>query len=273
MTVDRRKLLLGLAGLGLASPALVSPVRAAIQQPYQKLGVELYTVRQAFAADPRGTLQKIKAMGYDQVETNGYGGLTPAALKTLLGEIGLTVPAVHIGLDDWRTRPEAVLDEASVLGTNYVVLAWIPPEQRGDWKGLANNLNLWGEMASQRGLKFGYHNHDFEFAGHGHDMPFHVLLDETDPLLVAIELDCYWCSLAGHDPVHVIREHGDRIRVLHLKDKTAAGEMAPVGEGVIPFGDVLVQAKSAGVEYVFVEHDNPADPFASLAMSYKNLRG
>ncbi len=272
--MNRRHLLAGLPALSLSPLALSAlPARAARVQPYQKIGVQLYTVRQAFGADPLATLARLRAIGYDYVEPVSFGGLTPAVLKSALTQAGLTAPSAHIGLNDWKSRPEAALDDVAALGARIVVLAWLPEEARKDWKGLAKQMNLWAQMAHERGLGFAYHNHDFEFTRSTEGLPYHLLLENTDPKTVAFELDCYWASLAGRDPLHVLQEHGDRIRLLHLKDKTAGGDMAPVGEGVIDFSAILTKAKALGIEYVYVEHDNPTDPFASLTTSLKNLKG
>lgn len=271
MSIHRRHLLAGFSALGLVG---LSANAAAIKQPYQKIGLQLYTVRDAFAADPAGTLQKVKGLGYDYVETISYGGMTPAAFKTKLTEIGLNAPSAHIGLNDWQTRPEAALDDLTALGADYAVLAWMPPEDRKDWKALGDKMNTWGAMAKARNLSFAYHNHDFEFTKTAEgEMPYHLLLENTDPALVNFELDCYWASFAGHDPLHILEKHGDRIRMLHLKDKAADGSMAPVGAGIIDFAAVLAKANDFGIKYGFVEHDNPADPWASIATSIKNLKG
>ena len=264
--MNRRHLLAGLSALSLSPLA----ARAAIVQPYQKIGAQLYTVRQAFNADPAGTLTKLKAIGYDYVESVSFGGLTPVALKAALMQAGLTA---HIDLDNWKKRPEAALDDVAAMGADFAVLAWLPEDARKDWKALAAQMNHWAELAHERDLGFAYHNHNFEFVRSAEGLPYHLLLENTDPKKVAFELDCYWASLAGHDPVHVLKEHGDRIRLLHLKDKTAGGDMAPVGQGTINFAAVLTQAKAVGVEYVYAEHDNPIDPFASLTTSLKTLRG
>lgn len=270
MHAHRRQFLAGLSALAMAGAA----GRAAATQPYQKLGVQLYTVRAAFDADPLGTLKKVKAIGYDQVEPIGFGGMTAAAFAQTLNSVDLEAPSIHIGLGDWQTRPQAALDDAAAIGADYAVLPWLPEDQRKDWKTLAAQMNAWAGWAAERDLGFAYHNHNFEFAALPNgDIPYHLLLDNTDPELVAFELDCYWCSLAGHDPVHILSEHGDRIKLLHLKDMTAKGDMAPVGEGTIDFPAVLAKAHDIGVEYVYVEHDNPADPWVSLATSFKNLKG
>ena len=271
MELNRRHLLAGFSALGLVG---LSANAATIKQPYKKIGLQLYTVRDAFTADPAGTLQKVKGLGYDYVETVSFGGLTPKAFKAKLGEIGLVAPSAHIGLADWQNRPEAALDDLVALGADYAVLAWMPPEDRKDWKALGDRMNKWGALAKARGLGFAYHNHDFEFTKTAEGaLPYHLLLENTDPALVGFELDCYWASFAGHDPLHILQEHGDRIRMLHLKDKLADGSMAPVGEGVIDFAAVLAKASALGIKYGFVEHDNPTDPWASITTSIRNLKG
>ena len=124
MQLNRRHLLAGFSALGLVG---LSANAAAIKQPYQKIGLQLYTVRDAFTAEPSGTLQRVKGLGYDYVETISFGGMTPAGFKAKLTEIGLSAPSSHIGLADWNTRPEAALDDMVALGADYAVLAWMPP--------------------------------------------------------------------------------------------------------------------------------------------------
>ena len=275
MHAHRRQFLAGLSALGLAGIAGRTAAQSALaSQPYRKLGVQLYTVRDAFAAQPIPTLQKIKDIGFDYVEPIGFNVLPAAGFKSALNDVGLEAPSCHMSLDDLRHRPEAALDDIAAIGADYAVLAWLPEDQRKDWRSLAAEMNHWAELADERDLGFPYHNHNFEFVPLANgDIPYHLLLAASDPAMVAFELDCYWCSLAGHDPVHILSEHPDRIKLLHLKDKTAGGDMAPVGEGTVDFAAVLARAKSVGVEYVYVEHDNPTDPWASITTSYKNLIG
>ncbi len=207
ISLNRRHFLSGFAAAGIAG-VTASAKAAAIRQPYETIGVQLYTVRAAFAADPLGTLRRIKALGYGSVESINFGGMTPLAFKGQLADIGLQMPSGHIGLDDWKTRPEAVLDDMAAAGADYALLAWLPEGERKDWKALAAQMNRWGALAKERDLGFAYHNHNFEFTPSSEGLPYHLLLDNTDPKLVAFELDCYWASLAGHDPVHVLKEHG-----------------------------------------------------------------
>lgn len=262
---SRRGFLVGAAALGLAGAG------AALARPYQTIGVQLYTVRDAFNADPLATLTKVKAIGYAEVETAGLAGRTAKEIRGFLDQAGLKAVSSHVPHDDWFTRPEAALDEVATLGGKYAVLAWLSPDKRKDWAKLGEQMNGWADLAKARGITVAYHNHEFEFEKTAEGMPFHILMDVTDPAKVAIELDCYWASFAGHDPVHILEEHGDRIKLLHLKDKAADGKMTSVGSGVIDYAAVLKLGKEKGVTNVFVEHDNPVDAFASIQASYSHL--
>jgi len=269
---SRRQILHGLLGMGLMTTLAPASLRAATAA-YPRIGAQVYTVREAFAADPLGTLQRLKAMGYDEVELTGPGGLTPEVLGRAIADMGLRVPSIHIGLDAWRTAPEAALDAAATLGARYAVLAWVGEADRKDWKALSDAMNPWGELAKARGLRFAYHNHDFEFAQKVDDQPvLHTILSRTDPDLVSLEYDVYWSAFAGYDPLHVLSRHGERIALLHLKDMAADRKMADVGAGTLDFPAMLAQAKASGVQHVFVERDDAPDPFASAQASLGYLR-
>lgn len=274
MDFNRRALLSAFAALPLSACAGMPMIPAGHSGPYKKIGVQLYTVRDAFAGDPEGTLGKVRAIGYDEVEFTNFAGKTPADFKQMVANAGLAGPSGHMSLADLRSRADGLLDDMAAAGATYVVLAWLPEEERKDWAKMGAEMTGYGAKAKARGLKFAYHNHNFEFAPLADgQIPYHQLLASTDPALVCFELDCYWASFAGHDPMEILNEHGDRIRQLHLKDKTASGDMAPVGQGVIDFPAILKKAKAIGVDHVYVEHDNPTDPFASITASYKYLRG
>lgn len=272
MQLSRRHFFAGAAALSAA--ALGTGALAGLgSQPFKKIGLQLYTVRDVFNADPAGTLAKVRGIGFDEVETAGFAGRSAKELRAMLDSSGLKCISGHVGYDDWLKRPEAALDDMAALGAKYAVLAWLQPDQRKEWVALGQKMNSWGELCKARGLQMTYHNHDFEFQNTPEGLPFHLLLKNTDPKLVAFELDCYWASFANHDPVHVLHEHGDRIRLLHVKDKGADGKMTPVGQGTIDWGKVLPAGKTAGVTNIFVEHDNPTDSFASITASIKYLKG
>lgn len=269
---SRRGMLQGVMGLGLMASFAPMSLRAGTV-PFPHIGAQVYTVRVAYAADPLGTLKRLKAIGYDEVELTGLGGIAPKVLRQAVSDMGLKVPSMHIGLHDWRDRPEAALDEAAELGVRYVVLAWVEEADRGDWKALSDAMNPWGELAKARGLRFAYHNHDFEFTQKVDNEPvLHTILNRTSADLVTLEFDVYWSAFAGYDPLYVMTHHGDRIELLHLKDMAADKKMADVGAGTLDFPAILKQAKASGVKHVFVERDDASDPFATVESSLRYLR-
>ncbi|MFT4091548.1 MAG: sugar phosphate isomerase/epimerase [Asticcacaulis sp.] len=268
---SRRDVWQGALGLGLTA-SFATVVRAA-EAAFPRIGAQVYTVREAFKADPLGTLRRLKNIGYDEVELTGFGGLAPKVLRQALSDMGLKVPSIHIGLNDWRTRPEAALDEAAELGVRYVVLAWVAEADRHDWKALSDGMNPWGELAKARGLRFAYHNHDFEFTQKVDGEPvLHTILNRTSADLVTLEFDVYWSAFAGYDPLHVLKHHGERIELLHLKDIAADRKIADVGSGTLDFPKILKKAKALGVKHVYVERDDAPDPFASVTQSLAYLR-
>lgn len=240
------------------------------------LGVQLYTLRRAMAVNPSRTLARVAAIGYREVEFAGYFGVAPAALRGLLAAHGLTAPAAHVDALDpaaWR----AALAAAGVLGHRYLVLPWVPPERRrslADIRGLAAACNRAGAEARAAGLRFAYHNQEYDLAPLEGRIPYDVLLGETDPALVELEIDVYWMIKGGHDPLAYFARWPGRIPALHLKDSAGppAHRQADVGAGRIDFRAILAQRDRAGTRHFFVEHDEPADAFASIGASYAHLQ-
>lgn len=224
------------------------------------VGVQLYTLRRPFAADPIGTLERVRAIGYESVEFAAPLSADFAAFGARMGEIGLDCPSAHVGFADMTGRPDLVLSMAEALGCRYLVLPYVEPQER-DWRNIAAALNTFAERALAAGCRVAYHHHDFEFDGSGGVRPFDVLLAETDPALVSFELDVYWLKKGGEDPVAAIERLGERVRLLHLKDMAADGAMTDVGDGTLDFPAVVRSANAAGVEHFFVEHDFPPEPY------------
>jgi sugar phosphate isomerase/epimerase len=253
----------------------------------ETIGVQLYTVRTVLPEKPAETLRAIEAIGYREAEATfaTLDAIWPALKATSLKPVSVHLDSkvVTQGSDDELSR---VVDQVKQRGFEFAVFPYLPPAERGGLdaiKRLAVKLNRAGQMCHAAGLGFCYHNHAFEFQPMNDTIPFHVLLDETDPKLVGIELDCFWVSVAGHDPVEMISHHGDRIPLLHLKDKAKGtpvqyNESVPrtafkeVGNGVIDWPKVLEAAASAKVQHYFVEQDQtPGDPLVSLKESYGYL--
>jgi sugar phosphate isomerase/epimerase len=197
-------------------------------------------------------------------------------VRAILDRHGLAAPSVHVGSvapDQWR----AALDAAHVIGHRYVVIPWIPVEARtgvDGYKRVAANFNRVAEEARAAGLQFAYHNHDFEFGPVAGQLPYDVLLAETDPKLVQMEMDLYWIVKGGQDPLAYFARWPGRFPAVHVKDSAGAPEhrMMAVGAGTIDFKKIFARRAQAGIQHYFVEHDEPTDAFASIRESFGYLK-
>lgn len=241
----------------------------------RRLGVQLYTVRHLLAADVRGVLGALRRIGYDEVEFAGIHGTDPHEVRAILDDVGLTAPAAHVGLDALQTDLGAHLDVADILGHRYLVVPGLPEALRASpdgYRRAAAALNALGERTRAAGIRLAYHNHadeftPFEDGRSGYD----VLLDETDPALVSMELDVFWAVHAGHDPVDWLSRFPGRFPLLHVKDRAASGAMTDVGAGEIDVARIIECAAQGGLEHIVVEHDEPTDALASVRNSYAAL--
>jgi len=241
------------------------------------IGVQLYMLRSEMRRDPEATIRRIATLGFNDIEWWGNWSRTPVALRGLLDANGLTSTAAHI--DPSELAPErlpALLERAGTMGHNTLIVAWTPPAERtaDGWMRLARRLNEAGRAGARVGIRTGYHNHDFEFADVGGRSAWDILVGETDPAVVTLELDCFWAFKAGQDPIAMIDRHAGRITHLHLKDSSGAPEhgQRDVGAGVIDWRMLLDRAAERGVTRAYVEHDEPADAWATAAAGRAYLR-
>jgi len=236
------------------------------------IGLQLYTLRKPFAADPMGTLERIREVGYDAVEFAAPLDSDFDALAARLRDIGLDCPSAHVGLGDMAERPDAVLSMARALGCRYLVMPFVMPDQR-DWSAVIDKLGAFAVRARAEGLRVAYHHHDFEFEAVDGVRPFDRLTAETDPDLIDFELDVYWLGKAGEDPAAMIEKMAGRVKLIHLKDMADDGGMADVGAGTYDFSALIRAGDSAGAEHYFVEHDFPPAPYwPSVEASLSHLR-
>jgi sugar phosphate isomerase/epimerase len=269
---------LGVATAAAALPReLLAGVRtAAGTAKLGAVGLQLYTVRSLMTKDVEATLATVAGIGYREVEFAGYFNREPAALRATLDKLKLTSPSCHIGLDAVEAGFDATAAAAKTLGHKWVVVASVPGrffQSVASLKELAQRFNAIGKRAKDAGLRYGYHNHNVEFKAVEGTIPLELLLSETDPALVDFEMDAYWVTQGGGDPLALINKFPGRFRLLHAKDASAAPEsaMRDVGAGVIDWPTIFAARKKAGIEHVFVEHDQPADPVASITASYNFL--
>ena len=292
MTIDRRQFIGASGALMLLSGCQASR-KAATPQSISKVGIQTYTLREAFGEDAIGTFEMIKRVGYDYVELNGrdFANRPPAELRKILDGVGLPAPITHVDYDSLANRPAELADTAATLGCEYVVLPWITDDQRNldAYKGHAEMLNRAGEALKAAGITVGYHNHQFEFFDLGGGQTgMDILLSETDSELVAFELDLFWAALTGTDIVGLFNAHPGRFHMCHIKD--LAGDpsawrtslefetivknlMVNVGEGSLPFETYFAANDVSGMKYFIAEHDNPPKPFeASVQTSHDAIR-
>ena len=276
----RRQFLLSSAA---ALPALA--LQNNFPTPKQPLGVQLYTLRSLIEKDPLpGILKQIRAIGYQEIEAFPTVYKHPAKeLRHMIDDAGLSVPSGHFDYEGF----EGQLDYGKQLGLNWMVCPMLPKSLWATIDGFhtaAKQFNKWGKQVADLGMRFAFHNHDYEFKPYGDKTGYQIMLDETDPNLVFFEMDCYWITQAGLDPVEMMHRLGHRVRMLHLKDRKpgfppshdmdkSSAHFTEVGHGSINWKAVLDTAHSMGIEYYFVEQDQtPGNPFDSIRSSYQYLR-
>ncbi|MFW6193171.1 MAG: sugar phosphate isomerase/epimerase family protein [Gemmatimonadota bacterium] len=241
--------------------------------PLSPLGVQLYTLREAMSESVEATLERVAAIGYREVEFAGYFDRTPEEIRRAVDAAGLSAPSAHVGVETLEDWP-ATLDAAVAVGHDWIVVASLPPEMTGtldDWRRVAERFEAAGEEARDRGIGLAFHNHAGAARAVDGVVPLDLLLRRTSPEHVSVQADVYWLVEGGTDPVAFLERWPGRIPSLHVKDRTADGAMEDVGAGVIDWPGVLSAGRDAGVEHHFVEHDRPADPFASAEASYRYL--
>lgn len=261
----------------LALPLLdqLHPVLLVSGRRLDRIGLQLYTVRDLMQADVARTLERVAEIGYLEVEFAGYFGAAPRRIRELLDGLGLASPSTHLSLRELGPELPRTLELAEAIGHRYLVVPSLDETDRrtlDDFRRVAAALNRAGEAARVRGLQVGYHNHDFELAPIEGIRPYDVLLRETDPALVSFEMDFYWMASGGADPLAYFDRHPGRFHLCHLKDMDPAGDMADVGAGRLDFGALLRRRDEAGLRHFYVEHDHPRDPLGSVRASHRFLR-
>lgn len=258
-----------MTGRGAAPSGLV-PARPTLE----RLGVQLYTLREEMAREPERTLEAVAEIGYEEVELAGLYGMSVREMREKLAAVGLHAASSHHGLDAVRGDWDETLRGALELGQSLVVVPSIPVAERSPegLRRVADDFNRAGAAARAAGLRFGYHNHDWELRPlEDGTIPMRLLLERTDPAAVDWQMDVFWTVHGGGDVMAYLAETAGRVTSVHVKDRTASGEMVDVGAGAIPFDAILLEAERLGLRHAFVEHDRPTDALASVRRSYLHL--
>jgi sugar phosphate isomerase/epimerase len=298
-----------------ASAAAILPFSDILAQlkNENKLGIQLFSIPKMLSEDFVGGIKMLSDMGYKELELfgpfpfsaesakkgweaagkmlgfsgSGYYGKSAKEIKKILDDHGLSSPGTHTDLDTLEQNMSALGEAAGILGHKYVTLPAIPDTRRknlDDYKRIADDFNKIGAEAKKNGVKFGYHNHGYGIKPLNGQIPLEIILKNTDPELVFFEMDIFWTTAGGADPVEMLTKYPNRYKMLHLKDmkekRQFAGDggsmgdwmplfplMASAGEGVLDLKQIVKKAKEIGVEHYFVEQDMVADPQVALKKS------
>jgi len=243
------------------------------------IGVQIYSVRNELNEDLVGTIAAIANLGYTCIEAYGlgidgkfFGQYTPEEFNAIVTDTGMYVASVHTGYFTDK-QADVFINAALAMNTKHLVIPYLDESMRGDYYSVAENLNRIGELSSSAGLRFGYHNHDFEFLVAPDDrVPMDILITETDEDKVSFQADLYWVRKAGVDPVEFIKKYPRRFLSYHVKDADSNLDQTTVGEGIIPFPEIFESNEISGVDYLFVEDERTETPIQNIGagLTYLN---
>ena len=226
--------------------------------------------------DFEGSLCRIAQIGYREVEFAGLYGHDPSEVRALLDRYQLDAVATHADWRQLRDDPEMAIRDAKSLGAKYLVLAWLPHEERQtieQWRWWVAQLNKVGETAAAEDVVLLYHAHDFEYRAIGGVRPIDLLLEQLNPRFVNFEMDVYWTVKGGGDPIALLRQHPGRFPLAHLKDmQRTSTDMADVGDGRIDFPSIFASAGKRDFLHKFVERDEASEPFETLRLGLEYIQ-
>ncbi|NOY37110.1 MAG: sugar phosphate isomerase/epimerase [Chlorobi bacterium] len=268
--------------MGAATAGSMLMPSMGFRSPGLQPGLILYTVRDLMKKDPLGTLKKVAGVGYVNLEAAGYGngkfyGMSPKAFKNAIEDLGMKLISSHTNVKQGPL--EKIVDDALEAGLSYIVYPSMAGEYRKSIDGIkraAEFMNKTGTYCKSRGLNFAYHNHNFEFKPMEGVVPYDILLKNTDPEIVKMELDLYWIKKGGASAEEYFKNHPGRFELWHVKDmdNTPKHYFTEVGQGIIDFPKLFSLKKLAGLKYYFVENDDPSKVGAinSIRTSYQYLK-
>ena len=283
MSTRREFLRVTAGGFGAMALGAARPARAAGRPP---IGLQLYSLRHQFKSDVPGTLAKVKAMGFEDVETAGTYGMSVADFAAALQKAGLRARAAHFPYEQFRDDVKGVIRDAKTLGARFAVCAWIPHQgafSREAVQGAASVFGGFARPAKPEGIRFAYHLHGYEFVAAPEGTLFDALVAQTANDGVNFEVDVLWAKAGGADPARLIEKLAGRVPLTHLKDMRKGTKYTPpvgslpddtnvvLGSGELDFPAILKASEKAGVEIHFLEDEHP-DSIAQLPQSLAYVR-
>ncbi len=310
-----------LKNTGLASFAAIASTNSLFANPplLNNVGIQLFSVPKMLSINFNGALDMLSGIGFKEIEMYGpypfstdlakkyWSSVTPQLgfdgsgyfahsqleIISIMKSHGFSVPSMHTDIDTLQKNMGALADAANKLGAKYVVLPSIPEDRRksvDDYKRTADDFNKIGNDALKYGIRFAYHNHGYGLKVTNGKMPLDIILDGTDPKSVFLEMDLYWTTAGGANPIELLKKHSGRYKMMHVKDMKQkvhfsgdGGEasqwialfpyMSSAGDGVLDLPAILKTAKENGMEHFFVEQDMVAEPAIALKKSYNYLKG
>jgi len=259
------------------------------------VGLQLYTIRDAMAADIPGSLKKVSDLGYKYLEMASYAdgnfyGMAPKEFQKIVEDLGMKIVSSHTSVEAegiTTASAQKMADAHAEIGVEFCVQPWIEEKDRNieTYKRMIAEWNKVGEIMKNVGIQFGYHNHNFEFLPTDGMVPYYdIFMKEMDADLITMELDCYWATKAGQDPMEMFNKYPGRFQLLHFKDMAAAvtepfytvdkDDITSVGAGLIDYKRIYNARETAGMKYFFVEDDNQGNgqPFEGIKISIDNLK-
>lgn len=243
------------------------------------MGLQLYSIREAVADDLLGMLEKVSNMGYEGVQFAGFGDHSAETVKAKLTELGIKPAGAHVPIEALDNDLDNVLKYHDTIGNRTIICPFLGEDMRtteDDYRRTAEKMDVIGRKVAQSGFELGYHNHGFEFDTFNEKTGLDILFENTDPAHLKMELDCFWASAVGYDPLTFIDKYSDRCISLHMKDlKTVDGEpvSTELGTGTLPLQDYAAKAKTYDIKWLVVEQEHfTQDPVQSAAYNIQALK-
>jgi len=301
-----------LAAAGMLHPALSRAAGFIMPKADDAIGLQLYTVGGLMDADAKGTLQKLAAIGYKNLESASgskglYYGYKPKEFASMIKDMGMTWRSEHVGgvpftmdvlmklasnakdsaqmqkyapfiehmpkMPSLQDSAQQLADEAAEGGLEYLVCAAIPTKTMDDVKMAVDIFGKSGEACRKAGVQFAFHNHSFEFVPINGVVPYDYIMANTDKDLVKSELDLGWVNVAGYNPVDIFKKYPGRIPLWHVKDiDKTTKEPAEIGSGYVDFKPIFDARHTSGMKYFFIEQDGAPKPIENVTNDYNNLK-